>query len=136
MMIDLLGHPAPSLPAGASSHRNGTREHVRAGVGAGRGKAPDGGLNLIGTRIAIPQQRDESVSLYVRCMSRRWWRRQQLARLAAICKWAMISHPVSVRKGHQRRQPSEKVERFKDEGGGPACMRPPPVPGASGRRKW
>jgi len=63
----------------------------------------------------------------VRCMSRRWWRRQQLARLAAICKYAMISHPVSVRERHQRRQPPEKVERFKDEGGGPACMRPGPA---------
>ena len=59
-------------------------------------------------------------------MSRRW-RRQQLACLAAICKYAMISHPVSVRERHQRRQPPEKVEWFKDEGCGSAGMRPGPA---------
>ena len=70
----------------------------------------------------------------VRCLSRRWRRWQQPAHVAAICE-DVISHRMSVRKRHQRGQPSEKVERLEDEGGGPAGMRPPPVPGASGRRK-
>jgi len=39
----------------------------------------------------------------------------------------MVSHAMSVRKGHQRGQSSEKVERLEDKGGGPAGMRPRPV---------
>jgi hypothetical protein len=62
--------------------------------------------------------------------------RQQPAHLAAICEYAAISHPMSVWTRHQRREPPEKVERIQNEGGGPASMRPPPGPGASGRRKW
>ena len=34
---------------------------------------------------------------------------------------------MSVGERHQRGEPPEKVERLKDKGGGPACMRPGPA---------
>jgi hypothetical protein len=63
----------------------------------------------------------------VRCISRRWRRRQQPARLAAARECAMTSQPMSVRERHQRGQPPEKVERLEDKGCGSAGMRPRPA---------